>query len=355
MTRRPTGPACGNNPNQPISDGDRQAVDWFKAYLEQRADGRGDIVRYRKKPVEVFAMQWTGDNEQAVQAFTGGPDFFHALTEEDRAANGDDPAATAAVYDKLHSTWVLVYTGQHIVRGVKGEYYPIAEDVLAETYERADAVSAAVAPPTQAAAEIREQLLHAIDHAYTTGVLGYGTPEDLLAAYDTSRTPPATEPTDRAALREQIAAAIRSAACNGDCGDTEEDCRKKRIQPFVWHHGKLAIVEGTPEQLADAVLAVLPSVDRAAVLREAANRAEVVALHLRLKHDTGAANGAYEVMDELRRMADETPAAPVPTHLGNKANAEDCPACKAEARNLPYPFLCPAEPAAGARQDGGQP
>ena len=39
------------------------------------------------------------------------------------------------MYDRLHSTWVLVYTGQHIVRGVKGEFYPIAEDVLAETYE----------------------------------------------------------------------------------------------------------------------------------------------------------------------------------------------------------------------------
>ncbi|MGN7139049.1 hypothetical protein [Streptomyces pseudogriseolus] len=146
MMHRPTGPACGNNPNHRVTDGDRQAVEDFKAYLEQRADGRGDIVRYRKKPVEVFTMQWTGDNEQALQAFTGGPDFFHALTEDDRTANGDDPAATAAVYDKLHSTWVLVCTGQHIVRGVKGEYYPIAEAVLAETYEPVS--SAGQAPAT---------------------------------------------------------------------------------------------------------------------------------------------------------------------------------------------------------------
>ncbi|MFZ4206801.1 hypothetical protein ACOZE4_18385 [Streptomyces griseoincarnatus] len=51
---------------------------------------------------------------------------------------------------------------------------------------------------------IREQLLHAIDHAYVSGVLGYTTPEDLLAAYDNSRTPPATEPVGRTALREQI-------------------------------------------------------------------------------------------------------------------------------------------------------
>ncbi|MFF6829609.1 hypothetical protein [Streptomyces longwoodensis] len=92
------------------------------------------ITRYRKRPIEVDTIQWTGTNEADVQAFTAGPSNFYALDPADRE-NSDDPEATATVYDKLHSTWVLVYTGQHIVRGVKGEYYPIAEDVLAETYE----------------------------------------------------------------------------------------------------------------------------------------------------------------------------------------------------------------------------
>ncbi|MEU0656085.1 hypothetical protein ABZ485_28105 [Streptomyces albogriseolus] len=60
------------------------------------------------------------------------------------------------------------------------------------------------------------------------------------------------------------------------------------------------------EEALARLMTVLPeAADRAAILREAADRAEVVALRLRLKHDTGAANGAYEVMDELRRMADE--------------------------------------------------
>lgn len=92
------------------------------------------IVRYRKKPVEVDTVQWTGDNEAELAAFTGNQ--FQALDPEDRT---EDPDATGAVFDELHSTWVLVFTGQHIVRGVKGEFYPIAADVLAETYEPADA------------------------------------------------------------------------------------------------------------------------------------------------------------------------------------------------------------------------
>lgn len=98
------------------------------------------ITRYRKKPVEVDTIQWTGDNEAEIIAFTSNN--FYALDDADRE-NSDDPEATATVYDKLHSTWILVYTGQHIVRGVKGEYYPIAEDVLAETYERVDDDTAA--------------------------------------------------------------------------------------------------------------------------------------------------------------------------------------------------------------------
>lgn len=109
------------------------------------------IVRRRKRPVEVDTIQWTGTNEADVQAFTGTANFY-ALDNEDRA-NSDDPEATATVFDDLHSTWVLVYTGQHIVRGVKREFYPIAEDVLAETYEPVEEATAAAATATPTAGD----------------------------------------------------------------------------------------------------------------------------------------------------------------------------------------------------------
>ncbi|HZF92041.1 hypothetical protein [Streptomyces sp.] len=44
MTDRPTGPACGNNPNYRMSDGDRQAVEAFQAYLAERAALRDRIA-----------------------------------------------------------------------------------------------------------------------------------------------------------------------------------------------------------------------------------------------------------------------------------------------------------------------
>lgn len=112
-----------------------------------------DPVRRRKKPVVVDTIQWTGDNEDEVQAFTIGATNFYALDPEDRE-NSEDPEATATVFDNLHNTWVLVYTGQHIVRGVKREYYPIAEEVLADTYEPAEAE--ARRPRTRWHVELRE-------------------------------------------------------------------------------------------------------------------------------------------------------------------------------------------------------
>lgn len=88
-------------------------------------------TRYRKKPIEVDAIQWTGDNAEELAEFTGGQ--FHA------AGNGriiDDPRFNARVFDELHDTWVGVKTGQWVIKGVKGEFYPIDEQVLAETYEQ---------------------------------------------------------------------------------------------------------------------------------------------------------------------------------------------------------------------------
>lgn len=87
------------------------------------------VVRYRKLPVEVDTVQCAGTNLDELIAFTGG-DFLLTIPGE-----FDDPGITAKVYDSLHDTWVGVKTGQHVVQSVKGETYPIDEDVLAETYE----------------------------------------------------------------------------------------------------------------------------------------------------------------------------------------------------------------------------
>lgn len=90
-------------------------------------------MRVRKKPIEVDAVRWTGHNAAELHDFTGS--HFSVLDPEDRT-NCDDPEATAQVLDVLHSTWVLVYDGDWIIRGVQGEHYPCRSDVFDATYEQ---------------------------------------------------------------------------------------------------------------------------------------------------------------------------------------------------------------------------
>lgn len=90
---------------------------------------------FRKKPIVVHAVQWTGANWVEMHEFTGG--LFGDVAPGDHA----DPSITAQTYDSLHSTWVGLKTGQWVVRG-GGEFYPIDEEVLAETYDRVEAGAA---------------------------------------------------------------------------------------------------------------------------------------------------------------------------------------------------------------------
>lgn len=87
------------------------------------------IATYRKKPVEVrIAGPW----DATVDAFAE----LHDSTDGGFRWNVD---GSAQVYDRLHDTWVNVLDGQSVIEGVQKENYPIAADVLIQTYDLVDA------------------------------------------------------------------------------------------------------------------------------------------------------------------------------------------------------------------------
>lgn len=90
-----------------------------------------EVTERRKRPVTVRTLEWTGLNLDQLREFCGP--LFRPAT---RPTN---PAITAEVWDELHSSWIGVAPGQHVVRGVKGEFYPIDQAALAETYEPLEA------------------------------------------------------------------------------------------------------------------------------------------------------------------------------------------------------------------------
>lgn len=90
------------------------------------------MAQYRKKPIVVEAMQWTGDNEAEIQAWTG-TDIFHKLDPEDRE-NADDPDHTGNLLIAANSCHAGLADGEWIIRDAKG-FYPCEADVFGTTYE----------------------------------------------------------------------------------------------------------------------------------------------------------------------------------------------------------------------------
>lgn len=84
---------------------------------------------FRKRPVEIQAVQFDGANAAEISTFTRGS--FRLLA----APHPGSPDVIAEVWDKLHHTWVGVKAGDWILRGVQGEFYPVDSQVMEQTYE----------------------------------------------------------------------------------------------------------------------------------------------------------------------------------------------------------------------------
>ena len=83
------------------------------------------VKQYRKKPVSVEAVQWTGDNVQEVL------DFCTVDGEQKASATG----ITKIIIIKTLEGTMEGHVGDYIIKGVKGEFYPCKPDIFRETYE----------------------------------------------------------------------------------------------------------------------------------------------------------------------------------------------------------------------------
>lgn len=111
----------------------RSALDALGITITDQEPPMNTPRTYVKKPVAVRAMQWDGDNTDAVERFTHGG--FKAIPLEERTEKQRANDVYALVWDYLHSTWVGVKANQWIIEGVLGEFYPCDDDVFSDTYE----------------------------------------------------------------------------------------------------------------------------------------------------------------------------------------------------------------------------
>ncbi len=85
---------------------------------------------YRKKPVMIEAVQWTGENHAEMCEFID-PEAFEIIPRVGlviHTLEGDHYASP----------------GAYIIKGINGEFYPCKPDIFAKTYE-----SATLTPPNE--------------------------------------------------------------------------------------------------------------------------------------------------------------------------------------------------------------
>ena len=80
------------------------------------------VVKYRKKPVEVEALQFTGHNIEDCLSF---------ITNE-VSLYGDKIYLTIHTLEGDH----LASPGDYIIKGIQGEFYSCKPDIFEQTYER---------------------------------------------------------------------------------------------------------------------------------------------------------------------------------------------------------------------------
>ena len=81
------------------------------------------MKQYRKKPIVIEAIRWTGENVNEIWSFCGDLEIWRTTKNNIRI-----PTLEGEMECK---------EGSWIIKGIKGEYYPCKPDIFEQTYEEA--------------------------------------------------------------------------------------------------------------------------------------------------------------------------------------------------------------------------
>lgn len=77
--------------------------------------------KFKKKPIEIEALQFTGNNHTEIHDFTGGMMIYKG--------------SNAPLFIKTLEGAMRASPGDWIIKGIQGEFYPCKADIFDETYE----------------------------------------------------------------------------------------------------------------------------------------------------------------------------------------------------------------------------
>lgn len=90
----------------------------FEEMAETKA--KPEIRKYRKKPAEIVALRYDGENAEDIQKFVGPTE----------CVLWDGEVYVDTMEGRMH-----VSAGDYVIKGVQGEFYPCKENIFNETYE----------------------------------------------------------------------------------------------------------------------------------------------------------------------------------------------------------------------------
>lgn len=86
-------------------------------------------MKYRKKPVAIEAVQFVDTEESILELSELGLDPIRV-----DYADLDNPVLKIETLEGL----MIAKTGDYIIKGVQGEFYPCKPDIFKETYEKVE-------------------------------------------------------------------------------------------------------------------------------------------------------------------------------------------------------------------------
>ena len=96
------------------------------------------INKYRKKPIIVEAVKWTGLNLEEIKNFVDESLLYNIC--DGAWEVGEAPVVVDMQIRTLEGN-MSVSVGDYIIKGVQGEFYPCKPDIFKETYETVSMVS----------------------------------------------------------------------------------------------------------------------------------------------------------------------------------------------------------------------
>ena len=91
------------------------------------------MPKYRKKPVVVEAVRWTGSNLEEIRNFVGS-DLIEDYMEHFDIERALKEMLVDIAIDTLEGT-MRVHYGDYIIKGVNNELCPCKPDIFLATYE----------------------------------------------------------------------------------------------------------------------------------------------------------------------------------------------------------------------------